>query len=67
MGKSQWFNIHMADMVILAVSLFSVLDPRGRQTDRQTEKQRDRETDRQTYVSVSLSVSFVWYLKTRIC
>ena len=35
--------------------------------DRQTDRETDRETDRQTYVSVSLSVSFVWYLKTRIC
>jgi len=34
--------------------------------DRQTDRQKNRETDRQTYVSVSLSVSFVWYLKTRI-
>ena len=29
-------------------------------------RQTERQTDRQTYVSVSLSVSFVWYLKTRI-
>ena len=36
--------------------------PGKRQRDRET----DRQTDRQTYVSVSLSVSFVWYLKTRI-
>ena len=56
-------SLSLSLVFVVAFHQTHLISKTDRQTDRKTERQRDRQTD----VCLCLSVSFVWYLKTRIC